>query len=109
MSNNSATCKRLASLLSTIYTDLCERGLAKVNPAKGLPRATRDLLKPTHDPKTTPFVEKLMDVERIHRALPEPVNLAYALGALARLRTGEILALLWSSVDLEHRRIVVSE
>ena len=106
---NSATCKRLVSLLSTFYTDLCERGLVKVNPAKGLPRATRDLLKPTHDPKATPFVEKLADVQRIYHALPEPVNLAYAIGAMAGLRTGEILALQWSSVDLERRRIVVSE
>jgi integrase len=106
---NSATCKRVTSLLSTFYTDLCERGLAKTNPAKGLPRATRDLLKPTHDPKTTPFVEKLADVVRIYHALPEPVNEAYAIGAMAGLRTGEILALQWSSVDLEHRRIVVSE
>jgi integrase len=106
---NSATCKRIVSLVSTFYTDLCERGLAKTNPAKGLPRATRDLLKSTHDPKTTAFVEKLADVLRIYRALPEPVNLAYAIGSMAGLRTGEILALQHSSVDLERRRIVVSE
>jgi integrase len=106
---NSATCKRITSLLSTFYTDLCERKLAQVNPAKGLPKATRELLKSSHDPKTTPFVEKLADVERIYRALPEPVNLAYAIGSMAGLRTGEILALQWSSVDLERRRIVVSE
>jgi len=106
---NSATCKRLVSLLSTFYTDLCERGLAKVNPAKGLPRATRDLLKPTHDPKATPFVEKLADVQRIYHALPEPVNLAYAVGSMAGLRVGELLALRWANVDLEHRRLIVSE
>lgn len=104
-----ATCHRVVALLSAFYTDLCERGLAKVNPAKGLPRATRRLLRSSHDPKTTPFVEKLADVERIYHALPEPVNLAYALGALAGLRVGETLALQWASVDLEHRRIVVSE
>lgn len=105
----SATCMLLVRLLSTFYTDLCERGLAKTNPAKGLPRATRDLVRSTHDPKTTPFVEKLADVVRIFHALPEPVNLAYALGSQAGMRTGEILALQWSSVDLERGRIVVSE
>jgi integrase len=66
-------------------------------------------MRSSHDPKTTPFVEKLADVERIFRALPEPVNLAYAIGSMAGLRTGEILALQWSSVDLERRRIVVKE
>jgi integrase len=105
----SATCKRITSLLSSFYTDLCERKLAQVNPAKGLPKATRELLKSSHDPKTTAFVEKLADVLRIYHALPEPVNLAYAIGALAGLRTGELLQLQWSSVDLERRRIVVSE
>jgi len=105
----SASCMLMVRLLSTFYTDLCERGLAKVNPAKGLPRATRRLIRSSHDPKTVPFVERLADVERIYRQLAEPVNLAYAIGAMAGLRTGEILALQWSSVDLERRRIVVSE
>jgi integrase len=49
------------------------------------------------------------DIGRIYRAFPEPVNLAYAIGAFAGLRLGEILGLRWSSVDLERRRIVVSE
>jgi integrase len=105
----SATCHRVVSLLSSLFTDLCERGIAKANPAKGLPRATRRLLKSSHDPRTTPFVEKRGDMERIYHALPEPVSLAYALGALGGLRVGEILALRWANVDLEHRRIIVSE
>ncbi len=53
-----STCMRCVCLLSSLYTDLCERGLAKANPAKGLPRATRRLLKSAHDPKTTPFVRE---------------------------------------------------
>ena len=105
----SGTCQLLARLLSTFYSDLVERGLAVTNPAKGLPRATRRLIKPSHDPKTTPFVERPADVPRIYRALPDPVNLAYAIGSQAGLRTAEILALQWSSVDLAQRRIVVSE
>ncbi|HEY4730086.1 MAG TPA: hypothetical protein VIH41_03070 [Myxococcales bacterium] len=37
-------------------------------------------------PRTTPFIEKLTDVRRIYLALPEPLNVAYAMGALAGLR-----------------------
>jgi integrase len=96
-------------LVSTFYSDLCERGLARTNPAKGLPRSLRLLIKPSWDPKTTPFVERLEDVGRLYRALPEPVALAYAIGVMAGLRTGEILALRWPNVDLDGRRIIVCE
>jgi integrase len=60
----------------------------------------RSASKPTHAPKTTAFVEKLADVLSIYHALPEPVNLDYAIGAMAGFRTGELLQLQWSSVDL---------
>jgi len=40
-------------------------------------------MRPTHDPRTTPFVEKLDDLRRIYLHLPEPLNVAYAIGALA--------------------------
>jgi len=43
------------------------------------------LMRPSHDPKTTPFVERLDDVRRIYLAPVEPLNVAYALGALAGL------------------------
>jgi integrase len=66
-------------------------------------------IKPSWDPKTTPFVERLEDMGRIYRALAGPVALAYALGAMAGLRTGEILALRWPNVDLDGRRIIVCE
>ena len=74
-----------------------------------LPRATRRLIRPAHDPRTTPFVERLDDVRRIFLALPDAVGLAYALGALAGLRNGEALALRWAHVDLAARRIHVRE
>jgi len=48
-------------------------------------------------------------VRRIFLKLEEPLNLAYAIGALAGLRTGEVFALRWTSVDLAGRRILVSE
>src|SRR5437762_6365495 len=67
------------------------------------------LIRPTHDPKKTPFIERLDDVRRIFLALPEPLNVAYAIGALAGLRTGEVFALRWTHVDLAARRIHVRE
>jgi len=39
----------VVALLSSLYTDLVERGLATTNPAKALPRATRRLLRSSHD------------------------------------------------------------
>jgi integrase len=66
-------------------------------------------MKPTHDPRTTPFIEKLADVKRIFVDLPSPLNVAYAIGALAGLRTGEVFALKWEHVDLVARRIHVRE
>jgi hypothetical protein len=67
------------------------------------------LIRPTHDPKKTPFIERLDDVRRIFLALPEPLNVAYAVGALAGLRTGEVFALRWTHLDLVARRIHVRE
>jgi hypothetical protein len=67
------------------------------------------LIRPTHDPKKTPFTERLEDVRRIFLALAEPLNIAYAIGALGGLRTGEVFALRWSHVDLAARRIHVRE
>ena len=67
------------------------------------------LIRPTHDPKKTPFIERLDDVRRIFLALPEPLNVAYAIGALSGLRTGEVFALRWTHVDLAARRIHVRE
>jgi integrase len=94
-------------VFSALLEDLIERKLAPANPCRSLPRSTRALFKSDHDPKDTPFVEKLEDVRRIFLALEEPVSIAYALGAMAGLRTGEIIALRWESVDLAARRMTI--
>jgi integrase len=106
---SSGTVRIHVALLSALFTDLVEQGDATANPVRSLPRATRRLIKPSHDPRTTPFIEKVDDVRRIFLALPEPLNIAYAIGALAGLRTGEVFALKWSHVDLSTRRIHVRE
>jgi len=106
---NPATVRIYIALLSALFADLCERGIAHSNPARGLPRSTMRLMRSTHDPRTTPFIEKLTDVRRIYLALPEPLNVAFAIGALAGLRTGEVFALRWQHVDVPARRIHVRE
>lgn len=106
---NPATIRIYVSLLSSLFVDLVERGIVTANPAKGLPKSLRRMMRPTHDPRTTPFVEKLEDVRRIYLALPEPLNVAYAIGAFGGLRTGEVFALRWANVDLAQRRIHVRE
>jgi integrase len=67
------------------------------------------MMRPTHDPKETPFIERPEDVRRIYFALESPMNVAYALGALAGLRTGEVFGLKWRGVDLPQRRLHVRE
>lgn len=106
---NPGTVRIHVALLSSLFTELVEDGVTQNNPARGLPRSTKRLIKPTYDPRTTPFIEKVDDVRRIYLALPEPFNIAYAIGALAGLRTGEVFALKWAHVDLATRRIHVRE
>jgi integrase len=103
------TVRLLVLEVSGIFSDLVEQGHAEHNPVRLLPKSTRRLIRPAHDSRTTPFVERLDDVRRIYTALPRPTSIAYALGALAGLRTGEVLALRWAHVDMAARRIHVRE
>jgi integrase len=107
--NSPASVRLMLRLLSTFYTDLIEDGAATKNPARLLPKKVKRLVRPSHDPKKTPFIEKRADIVRLYQALPEPVNVAFAIGALAGLRTGEVLGLKWSHVDLPRKRIHVQE
>jgi len=106
---NPATVRILLALASSFIEDGIERGYAQVNPFRGLPRSVLKKVRSTHDPKTVPFIEKLDDVLRLYAALPEPFGVAYAIGALAGLRTGEVFALKWEHVHLDTQRIHVRE
>jgi integrase len=106
---NSSSVRLLVALVSSLFSDLVERDLAPENPAKKLPRATRKLIRPAHDPKDTPWLRRLEDVRAVYLALPEPFNIAFAIGAMAGLRTGEVRALRWSSVDEAAGLIYVRE
>lgn len=103
-----STVRLLVAQVGSLYTDLVERELAKQNPVRLLTKATRRLIRPTQDPRKTPFVKRAQDIGHIFKALQEPVNVAYALGALAGLRSGEIPALEWSDVDLPGRRMHIA-
>lgn len=103
------TVRVVVAVLSSLFEDLLERGLASHNPCRRLPKSLLRLMRSEHDPRTTPFVEQLADVRRIFLHLEEPLSIAYAIGAFAGLRTGEVFALRWSSVDLVGRRLLVSE
>ena len=104
---SSSTVRLCIAEVSSLFADLVEQGYARQNPVKTLPRSTRRLIRPAHDPRTTPFVERLEDIRRIFLALDHPVNIAFAVGALAGLRTGEVLALAWVHVDLVGGKIHV--
>jgi integrase len=103
-----STVRLVLRLLSTFFSDLVDDGVVAANPVKSLPRRLRRLVRPAHDPKTTPFLERMDDVRRVYLALPDnQIRVAFAVGALAGLRTGEVLALRWEHVDLEAARIHV--
>jgi integrase len=106
---NPATIRIFISILSSLFKNLVHKKVATANPCLGLPEDVRALIKSTHDSDDVPYIEKLADVKRIYLDLPEPLNVAYAIGAMAGLRTGEIFALRWSNVDLEARLIHVRE
>jgi integrase len=104
---SSTTVGHLVRGLSTFFSDLVERGYVPANPVVALPRSTKRLFRNAHDPKTTPFLERQEDVQRVFLKLEQPFATLFAIGALAGLRPGEILALEWGDFDLEKGRLMV--
>jgi integrase len=95
--------------MSTFYADLIEQGHAPSNPVASLPRSTRRLYRSIYDTASTPFLETPEAIRRVFLAMPEPYNIMFAVGALAGLRTGEVLGLNWRDIDLEGRKIHVRQ
>lgn len=108
---SNSTLRLCVALLSAVYSDLVEDGLVDSNPARELSRKTRkEFLRSDGDPHATPYLEKVADVVRLHLWLFErnpSVARAYAIGALAGLRTGEVRALRWGDVDFRRSTIRV--
>lgn len=83
-------------------------GLAVGNsPYVDVPFEVKQLLRESYDTSATPFLERPEDIRRVFLALPEPTATMFAVGALAGLRTGEVLGLLWEEVDLSDAKICV--
>lgn len=100
------------ALLSSFWSDLVEDGVAATNPVRMLSQKTRRELVSELDWKTVPWVRSVQDIVRIHDRLAvydRHVALAYIIGALAGLRTGEVRALRWEHIDLETRLIHVRD
>ncbi|MBN1441669.1 MAG: site-specific integrase [Planctomycetes bacterium] len=95
---------------STFFSDLCERpaetGIEQ-NPWLRLPRDLRRLCKSDHDPRFTPYVQRLSAVVALFQEMREPQAVAYAIGVCAGLRSCEIIPLDWPSIDEEEPRIDV--
>jgi integrase len=104
---SSTTTGHCVRLLSTFFTELVEQGHASGNPVGALPRSTRRLYRNAHDPRTTAFLERPADIRAVYVALAQPFATMFAIGALAGLRPGEVLALEWPDVDTDARRIHV--
>lgn len=96
---------QLMRILSSLYTRLREDGHAKSNPVSDFPEDLMRSIKPDTDHRDTPFLQKLSDARLIFAALPEPINVAFAIGVMRGPRPDEVRALSWPSVDLEHRLI----
>lgn len=101
------TVRLCVALLSSLYGDLVEDGVARLNPVRLLSRKTRTReLRSDWDPKKAPYLRSEADVARVYRALEEidwPVARAFALGARLGLRTSEVRALRWEHLDLGRR------
>ncbi len=106
------TCQHVVRLLSTFYTDLCERpketGVSS-NPVKALPKSTRKLVKPDHNPATTPYLKSDAVIAEVYAALEDPVRTAFAIGVLSGLRPGEIRGLEWKHIDFDRKMILVRQ
>jgi integrase len=101
------------AVVSSLFGDLVEDGVAKLNPVRMLSRKTRAReLVSDRDWKKTPFVRTMDEVKQIHLRLSladHSVAVGYIVGALAGLRTSEVRALRWGHVDLDTRLIHVQE
>jgi integrase len=104
-----ASVNRCLGVLSTFFCDVVEQGHAPANPVGALPRSTRRLVRSDYDTRATPFLQTTNDIRRVFLALPEPYNVAFAVGALAGLRVGETLGLSWEDIDVAGRRIHVHQ
>lgn len=107
-----ATAQRCVYLLSAFYVWAIREKHATDNPVRELARdpvlnGPKGILKSTHDADSAPYLKSREDVERLYRACPKPVNMAFLVSALAGLRPGEVIGLEWNDIDLKDRTITI--
>lgn len=102
-----AMVKQITAIVSSFYTHLIVAGAATTNPWRLIPREMKRKLDTDYTDywRNRPWVRKDADRRRIRVTLPEPFNIAHALGDMRGPRPGEIRALDWTQVDLDARLI----
>jgi integrase len=103
----STTVRNCILLLSSLFTDLVEQGLAPRNPVRAVPRAVKRLYRRAHDPRTTPFLERVEDIVRLRNELREPLRSLFSVAVKSGLRPGELVALHWEDVRSNMRLLHV--
>ena len=93
------TVRNIINSLRALYGWALPRGLAQVNPRRGLRLPTGE------QPRDRVAAPEKADA--LIRALPPQLQAALGLAVWAGLRLGELLALDWSAVDLEGRTLAV--
>lgn len=96
------TALHLRNLLSKILGSAVEWGYLQVNPAKGVK------LPPREDRRGRHFLTRSQVVELL-QALAEPIRTLVLTAVLTGMRIGELLALRWRNVDLNHSLIRVCD
>jgi integrase len=104
---SSTSVGRCVGLLSSLFADLVEKGLAPRNPVETVPRAVRRLYRDRHDPRTTPFLETEADIRQLHGELTGTLRTLFAVAVTTALRPSELLALEWGDVNFTLRRVQV--
>ena len=75
-------------LLGRFLNELVIDGKLPANPVARLDRATRRLLRSTHDPRKTPFIRRKEEIAAIYGEFSTELRVMFALGVFAGLRTG---------------------
>jgi integrase len=100
---SSTTVKHLIATLSSLFSDLVDQGVVARNPVRSMPRALKRLCRNAHDPRTTPFLERMEDIARLRASLTEPLRTLFSVGVMSGLRPGELVALEWADLRSDFR------
>lgn len=102
--------KRLRNLLlplRTVCDDAVADGILQANPVAALKLAKLvPIERRTTDYEPDPYTEP--ELTRILASMPEPARWVFTLWAYTGMRTGELIGLRWSAINLQARRLTVA-